>query len=225
MKKAVIFDLDGLLADSESVSYRLYNGLLEAYGKGFSMETFIEKCCGKTMISNMRSMVEDYDLPIAAEECCEWIRSRELDYLEQGVKLKKGARNLLIYLKKNRFKILLATSSYRERAVKMLQLNGIEEYFDAMVFGTEIKRGKPYPDIFLKAVESAKEPPKYCLVLEDSEAGIQAAYAAGVDVICVPDLQQPTKEYVEKATDVMESLDEVIGWLEEEKMTGKEENG
>lgn len=62
-------------------------------------------------------------------------------------------------------------------------------------------------------------------MLEDSEAEIQAAYAAGVDVICVPDLQQPTKEYVEKATDVMESLDEVIGWLEEEKMTGKEENG
>lgn len=159
MKKAVIFDLDGLLADSESVSYRLYNGLLEAYGTGFSMETFIENCCGKTMVSNMRSMVKEYDLPISVEECCEWIRSRELDYLEQGVELKKGARNLLVYLKKNSFKILLATSSYKERAVKMLELTGI-------------------------------------------------------DVICIPDLKQPSKEYKEKATAVMDSLDEVIGWLD-----------
>ncbi|RGO25129.1 HAD family phosphatase [Dorea sp. OM02-2LB] len=214
MKKAVIFDLDGLLADSESVSYRLYNGLLEAYGTGFSMETFIENCCGKTMVSNMRSMVKEYDLPISVEECCEWIRSRELDYLEQGVELKKGARNLLVYLKKNSFKILLATSSYKERAVKMLELTGIEEFFDDMVFGTELKRGKPYPDIFLKAAEYAKEPPEHCLVLEDSEAGVQAAYAAGIDVICIPDLKQPSKEYKEKATAVMDSLDEVIGWLD-----------
>ena len=71
---------------------------------------------------------QEYDLPISVEECCEWIRSRELDYLEQGVELKKGARNLLVYLKKNSFKILLATSSYKERAVKMLELTGIEEF-------------------------------------------------------------------------------------------------
>ena len=83
-----------------------------------------------------------------------------------------------------------------------------------MVFGTELKRGKPYPDIFLKAAEYAKEPPEQCLVLEDSEAGVQAAYAAGIDVICIPDLKQPSKEYKEKATAVMDSLDEVIGWLE-----------
>ena len=64
----------------------------------------------------------------------------------------------MVYLKKNSFKILLATSSYKERAVKMLELTGIEEFFDDMVFGTELKRGKPYPDIFLKAAEYAKEP-------------------------------------------------------------------
>ena len=68
--------------------------------------------------------------------------------------------------------------------------------------------------IFLKAAEYAKEPPEHCLVLEDSEAGVQAAYAAGIDVICIPDLKQPSKEYKEKATAVMDSLDEVIGWLD-----------
>ena len=100
MKKAVIFDLDGLLADSESVSYRLYNGLLEAYGTGFSMETFIENCCGKTMVSNMRSMVKEYDLPISVEECCEWIRSRELRLSGTGSGTEKRRKKLISLFKK-----------------------------------------------------------------------------------------------------------------------------
>ena len=77
----------------------------------------------------------------------------------------------------------------------MLTRLGVVQYFDDMVFGTEIERGKPWPDIFLKAAEKAHAAPADCLVLEDSEAGIQAAHAAGIDVLCVPDMKMPAESY------------------------------
>ena len=90
---------------------------------------------------------------------------------------------------------------------------GVVQYFDDMVFGTEIERGKPWPDIFLKAAEKAHAAPADCLVLEDSEAGIQAAHAAGIDVLCVPDMKMPAESYQQMTAAMLKSLDEVKGWL------------
>ena len=82
-----------------------------------------------------------------------------------------------------------------------------------MVVGPEVKRGKPFADVFLQAAEKLNEKPENCLVLEDSEAGIQAAYAAEIPVICIPDMKRPGKEYAEMTTDILGSLTEVIGYL------------
>lgn len=108
----------------------------------------------------------------------------------------------------------MASSSTKERAVGVLGQNGIGAFFDHMVFGEDVERGKPYPDIFKKACEYAKEPPENCLVLEDSEAGIQAAYAAGIDVICIPDMKEPGEEFRRMETAELPSLADVISWLE-----------
>ena len=107
--------------------------------------------------------------------------------------------------------VVLATSSVRERAVEVLTRLGVVQYFDDMVFGTEIERGKPWPDIFLKAAEKAHAAPADCLVLEDSEAGIQAAHAAGIDVLCVPDMKMPAESYQQMTAAMLKSLDEVKG--------------
>ena len=133
--------------------------------------------------------------------------------LAEGIDLKPGAKELLQYLKHNGYKMIVASSSVRARAINLLTQNGIVEYFDDFVFGPEVKRGKPNPDIFLKAAEKLDEAPENCLVLEDSEAGIQAAYAANIPVICIPDLKKPSEEYVQKTTAVLGALDEVIHYL------------
>ena len=96
--------------------------------------------------------------------------------------------------------------------MKILIRNDVAKYFDDFAFGDEVEHGKPSPDIFLKAAEKLQEKPENCLVLEDSEAGIQASCAAGIPVICVPDLKVP--ENLAKAAAVKPSLDEVIGYLE-----------
>ena len=214
MKKAVIFDLDGLLIDSEIISYRLYCDFLGKYGYSISLEEYARTLSGKTAVENMKNVVKDYQLPFSAEEGLDIVLKMDRDYLKKGVDLKPGARQLLQYLKEHHIKILLASSSLKDRAMDILEQNGIAHFFDHMVFGPEIERGKPYPDIFLKALEKSGEAPENCLVLEDSEAGIQAAHSAGIDVICIPDMKVPADEFKRMAVCELPSLSDVISWLE-----------
>lgn len=223
MKNTVIFDLDGLLIDSEVISYRVYRDLTEMYGEHMSIETYIHDYSGKTSVRNMQTLLAQYRLPVSMEEGTAFTEQKEKEYFEQGVELKRGAAELLSYLKRKQYKILLASSSDRERAIGVLSRKGIGVFFDDMVFGTEVKRGKPYPDIFLKACECAKEPPENCLVLEDSEAGIQAALAAGIDVVCIPDMKEPGGKFREMTAAVLPSLESVISWLEQQHIAKRSE--
>lgn len=214
MKNTVIFDLDGLLINSEMITYQLYRDLMEKYNQHISLEEYVHDYCGKTGISNMQTLIELYKLPISVEDGLAFMALKEKEYFKNAVLLKKGAKELLAYLMNRKYKILLASSSTRERAVSLLIQNKIENCFDGLVLGTEVKRGKPYPDIFIKACEYAEEPPENCLVLEDSETGIQAAYSAGIDVICIPDMKAPGELFCKMETAELDSLEEVIFWLE-----------
>lgn len=221
MKNTVIFDLDGLLINSEMISYQLYCDLAGKYAQHISVEEYIHDYSGKAAERNMKAFIKRYRLPISAEEGLEFVEDREREYFKRGVTLKRGARELLAYLRSRQYKIVLASSSTRERAVGVLNQNGVGGYFDEMVFGADVERGKPYPDIFTKACENVKEPPENCLVLEDSEAGIQAAYSAGIDVICIPDMKAPGGAFKKMETAEFSSLEDVIAWLEEDRQTVK----
>lgn len=213
MVKAVIFDLDGLLLDSEITSYKIYLEIAERFGYEFKLEDFTHNFSGQPLMHNVPLAIEMYHLPWTLEEALKEIDIIETRLLAEGIDLKPGAKELLQYLKHNGYKMIVASSSVRARAINLLTQNGIVEYFDDFVFGPEVKRGKPNPDIFLKAAEKLDEAPENCLVLEDSEAGIQAAYAANIPVICIPDLKKPSEEYVQKTTAVLGALDEVIHYL------------
>lgn len=212
-KTTIIFDLDGLLIDSEIISYQIDNDLLKKYGHAFTVEEYATNYSGKTGLKNMQNMIQTYQLPITVEEGLDFFAKEEKEYFQKGVQLKKGARELLSYLKDNQYNIVMASSSKRERALGVLKQNGIADYFSEMVFGTEIEHGKPAPDIFLIACEKAGATPDQCLVLEDSEAGIQAAHAAKMDVICIPDMKKPAEEIAKMATEIFTSLEGVISWL------------
>lgn len=213
MKKAVIFDLDGLLIDSEAISYQLYQDLLRPYGHSFSIDDYARNYSGKTAVGNMNAVIERFSLPLTVEEGLDFVLTKEQEYLARGVELKPGARELLAWLKEQGCKVILASSSLKDRAVSILKQHDADRYFDDMVFGAEVAHGKPYPDIFLKACEKAGEMPADCLVLEDSEAGIQAAFSAHIPVICVPDMKEPGQEFKKMAERVLPSLFEVLDIL------------
>ncbi|EGU65239.1 HAD hydrolase, family IA, variant 3 domain protein [Streptococcus parasanguinis SK236] len=124
---------------------------------------------------------------------------------------------MLSFLKREGIPIALATSSIESRARMILDSNGILSLFDHLVFAKDVKRSKPYPDIFLKACSDLNVLPENCLVLEDSEAGIEAAYRAGIPVICIPDLKCPAQSFLNKTEQVFQDLDAVRDYLESKK--------
>ena len=162
-------------------------------------------------------LVEAYKLPWTAQEALERILSREEELHAQGVELKPGAKELLAYLKQEGCGVAMASSSTRERALNLLDQHGVTGYFQRFVFAGEVERGKPAPDVFLKACEKLGQAPEDCLVLEDSEAGIQAAHAARIPVICVPDLKTPERRFLDLTAAVCPSLDQVIPYLSDKK--------
>ena len=215
MIKAVIFDFDGLLVDTEIISYRIYKTILEKYSHSFSMEEYARNYSGKTEKENIRNLIDTYRLPLSFDECFSLEQETEKELFEKGVELKPGALKLLRYLNEKRYKIAIATSSDRERAMKILKNHCLYSYFMAGVFAEDISHCKPDPEIFLKAAEKLNEYPECCLVLEDSEAGIQAACNAGMKVICVPDMKRPDDVYLDKCLAVKDTLDEVIDILDD----------
>lgn len=213
MYKAIIFDLDGLLIDSEIISYQLYQDLIKPYGYSFSIEDYAQNYSGKTALGNMTSIIQRFQLPITVKQGLLFQEQREKKYFEKGVALKTGAKELLNYLKTNHYLIILATSSTKERALSVLKQHQIETYFDYFVFGAEVKKGKPNPDIFLKACDKANIKSYEGLVLEDSEAGIEAAFSAGIPVICIPDMKRPADHFQKMTEKLLPSLIDVIDYL------------
>ena len=217
MVKAVIFDLDGLLVDTEIISYRILKEILAGLGYSFTLEEYTRGYSGKPETANSAHLAEAYQLPWTPEETLERILRREEELHAQGVELKPGAKELLAYLQETGRGIAMASSSTRDRALNLLDQHGVTGYFQQFVFAGEVERGKPAPDVFLKACEKLGEAPEDCLVLEDSEAGIQAAHAARVPVICVPDLKTPEQRFLDLTAAVCPSLDQVIPYLSDKK--------
>ena len=132
---------------------------------------------------------------------------------KEGLPLKKGAKELLAYGKSQGYKMAVATSSSREYAMGNLIRAGIDSYFDSVVCGDMVKKAKPDPEIYQKACESLGIQPEYCMAFEDAPGGILSAHQAGMHVIMVPDLVQPTQEIRELTHRVCDSLADVIGIL------------
>ena len=214
---AVIFDLDGLLADTEIISLKVYQELLKDFGIPFTEETYSREYSGHREEENVQRFLDTYDLPWNFDQTLEKVYELEARILAKGVNLKKGAKNLLAFLQREGIPIALATSSVESRARMILDSNGILALFDHLVFAKDVKRSKPYPDIFLKACSDLNVLPENCLVLEDSEAGIEAAYRARIPVICIPDLKIPAQSFLNKTEQVFQDLDDVRDYLESKK--------
>ena len=215
--EAVIFDLDGLLADTEIISLKVYQELLRDFGIPFTEETYSRDYSGHRDEENVQRFLDTYDLPWNFDQTLDKVYELEAQILAKGVNLKKGAKNLLTYLQREGIPIALATSSVKSRAKMILDSNGILSLFDHLIFAKDVKRSKSYPDIFLKACSDLNVLPENCLVLEDSEAGIEAASRAGIPVICIPDLKIPAQSFLNKTEQVFQDLDAVRDYLESKK--------
>lgn len=214
--KAVIFDMDGLMIDTERLAAEGWKKSAEKLG--FSIdEGRISQIRGRN-IADSRELFKnwyqgevDYDQARAVRVA--YVR----DYMKKnGVPVKDGLVKLLEYLREQKIPAAVATSTEREVVEKELGQAGVLPYFDAMVCGNEVSRSKPDPEIFLTAMKKVHADPEKCIVLEDSFNGIRAGAAAGSNVIMVPDMDQPSEEIRGLCFRVCSVLSDVISVLEEE---------
>lgn len=208
--EGVVFDMDGLLLDTEQIVKRTWTDVGTAMGYP-DMGEQIYHTLGFNR-ARRKAYFESVYGPDWPDE--EIVRRTVIRFGEivdaEGIPVKKGARELLTYLKETGIKIGLATSTSEEHARAELEHAGLWDFFDGRVFGSMIKNSKPAPEIYEKACKAIGVEPEYALALEDAPSGIQSAYNAGLRVIMIPDMVQPTEEVRAMTWDVKESLLDVI---------------
>ena len=215
--KGILFDMDGLILDTEKLYTRFWQEAANSLGYPMTREQAI----------GMRSLNREFgaaklqsyfDRPIDYEA----VRGKRIElmnaYIEkEGVEVKPGIYELLEFLKEKGIKTAIATSSPLERTTQYLKSVGLENSFDKLISGYMVKKGKPEPDIYILAATQLGLNPNECLALEDSQSGILSGSRAGCYPVMIPDQDEPTVETEEFLFAKADSLDCIISllkWLE-----------
>lgn len=181
--KAVIFDMDGVLVDSQPYHFKADIETMSEYGV-IKDQKFYEAFAGTLTDNRMRTLRDMFGLDVPAEELIEKREKMILDIMaNEDIKPISGIPELLRSIKALGLKTAVASSSGIELIKLVLDRLGIAVYFDSITSGNDVKRGKPSPDIFLLAAERIGAEPSECLVVEDSENGVRAAKAAGMTAL------------------------------------------
>lgn len=212
--QAVIFDMDGLMFDTERLAAVGWKRAGEALGFSIT-ERELQMMRGRSAREGRRLFSEWYQGRVEYEEAKKYRTAYVNQYIEEhGTPVKEGLLELFSYLKKQGIPKAIATATSRENAIWYFERAGIPFDFEESVCGAEVENGKPAPDIFLAASQKLNVKPPYCLVLEDSLSGVEAGCAAGSQVIMVPDLAQPGDSLKKRCLAVCKNLTDVISYLD-----------
>lgn len=215
MIQAIIFDMDGLMLDTESIALDSWKKAGNEFGYTISRELMI-KAIGTTLIDTKKLLVKNLGDDFPFEE----VRKVRLNHTKEfislhGVPIKKGLLEFLKYCKSKKIPTAVATSTARIDALELLKKADIYSYFDIVICGDEIEKGKPEPDIFLMASKKLGVKAEKCIVLEDSENGILAASRANMIPIWIPDIITESHIAGENAKYKCDSLIEVKEIIDE----------
>lgn len=210
---AVVFDMDGVIFDSEKLVIECWGEVAQKY-KIKDIEAACRECTGMNATATLERFKARYgqDFPYEQykKEMSELFHHR---YGGGRLPLKPGVKEILSFLKECDKKVALASSTRQDIVRQELTDAGIIKYFDEVVCGDMVKRSKPEPDIFIKACECLGVRCEDTFAIEDSYNGIRAASIAGNRAIMVPDLLEPTREMEEQAEVILPSLLHVIEYL------------
>ena len=213
--KAIIFDKDGTLHDTEKVYLEAWTLAAKELNVP-DIESTVRDCTGTTIPWIAEYWAKKYpDIPFE-----DYLPRRQHHYfriLEDGVPVKTGAIELLTYLKAQGYRIGMATSTPWDTVKDHLERTDMMGYFDTIVTGDMIEHGKPAPDIYLLAAERLGVDPAECIGVEDSLSGVRAVCAAGMRAVMVPDLIPPTEEIENMLWKKCEGLDKLIPILENDR--------
>lgn len=211
--KAIIFDMDGTLFDSEQLCLTAWDEANIQFHVDISkaMQTSFIGHAKKAIIASLADYLHDQSL---AERVFAYHMKYQAQYIEaNGMPQKADLLQLLQSLKEDGYKLGIATSTERALTIKHLQRANILTYFDVLTCGDEVTHSKPSPDIYHLALQRLGMDGAQCLVIEDSISGVASAYHAGIDVIMIPDVLPPDEETKKRVLSILPSLDDVVPYL------------
>lgn len=186
MIKAILFDLDGLMFDSEPHSLASWEAVLAERGVTLDQLT-IDSILGRRIDATARTLIDKYHLPDTVQGLADAKTEYQITHLADKVKPMPGLIELLDEIDRRGLKKAVASSGLRRYVEAVLRANGLLERFSVIVTGDQVAHGKPAPDVFLAAARALNVEPQHCLVLEDAPHGVLAAKAAGMTCLGVPD--------------------------------------
>ncbi len=211
---AVVFDMDGVIFDSERATMDCWIEIADKYGYE-NMEELFLACTGtnaeKTKELTLEFYGEDFPYDKFAKEASVIFHEK---YDGGRLPMKSGVATIMEFFKKNNKKIALASSTRKEVVINELRDAKILDYFDEIVTGDMVSKSKPEPDIFLLACEKIGVAPGKAYAIEDSFNGIRAAHRGGLKPIMVPDLRPADDEMIELSEVVVDNLEAVVSYLE-----------
>ena len=207
--EGVLFDMDGLLLDSERLARDAFVRACEDHGYAADLVTY-QQCIGSTYDKTRELIMAAYGADFPYEAIDErWSHHYHARLAKGPVPLKDGALALLTHLSVREVPMVLVTSTRRATAEEKLEATGLIRFFASLICGGETERGKPDPDPYLAGATRLELEPGRCWAVEDSANGVRAAVSAGCTVFQVPDLVAPTAELEQLGHQIVESLHEV----------------
>lgn len=218
MKKQIIFDMDGVIFDTENLVLSCWCFLAEKYDIPGIEDTF-RRVIGVSAEGTKKIVREVYGDDFPCEMFWkEWKQLFNQKIEKQGMPVKRGARELLSFLKINGYRVGLASSTRHEDVVDELTQAGLIDFFEVLVGGDMVERGKPEPDIYLCACEKMEIAPKETFAIEDSWNGVRSAAGAGLRVLHVPDLLEPNEEMERLSYASFDDLIDLRNYLARQQM-------
>ena len=194
MISAAVFDMDGLMFDTERLVYENWQDMMDERGYDYDLE-FFKQTVGKRKNEVQRIYFDRFGDDFPYWELADLGKARYVERVKsEGMPIKKGLVELLTYLRERDIKIALATSTSRQTAQFNLDISDTARFFDSLVCGNDVVNGKPHPEVFLTAAKRLGAKPENCVAYEDSINGIISAHNAGMVTVMVPDYIAPTEE-------------------------------
>lgn len=194
MITAAVFDMDGLMFDTERLVYENWQNMMDERGYDYNLD-FFKQTVGKRKNEVQRIYFDRFGDDFPYWELADLGKAMYVERVKaEGIPIKKGLVELLTFLKEKGIKIALATSTSHQTAQFNLEISNTARFFDTLVCGNDVVNGKPHPEVFLTAAKQLGAKPENCVAYEDSINGIISAHNAGMVTVMVPDFIAPTEE-------------------------------